>query len=169
MKFNQKRLKDAVIFSAVVTLVQFLLSMYVYPLLKISTSSLFSITAQTAFNSPTIGNKLFGIVTSVVPMSFSLPSILAIFIGVFVLIFGAYTVYDWKFMPKTVMINGKGETGRVLVLLLYATAIGYLVMLLFSGNIAALAVPMLLGLLMNYVFIAVIMSIASKYVPALKV
>lgn len=166
MKFNKEKAKDVTIAALVVMAIQFLLSAYVYPFLNIATSQVFGITAQTAINSPTIGTKIVSFISGIIPVQFSVPSILTLFIGAWLLIFVGLMVYEK--MPSS--LQGKSETWRIWLILLYGTVALYLVLLLLNmSSISTLGVPLAIGLAINYGVIALIYSIAASKIKILKI
>ncbi|KKK48098.1 hypothetical protein LCGC14_3148550 [marine sediment metagenome] len=67
--FNTSRLQDLGILAAFVVVLQVALSKWIYPLFNSTTEQLFAITQQTAITSPTIGNKVIGVLTGIIPFN----------------------------------------------------------------------------------------------------
>lgn len=164
--FNQKRMKDIAVLTIAVLLVQVVLSRWVYPIFKTSTQQLFSITPQTVVGSSTIGDKALGFLTGIVPFSLGDFTVwVSLFIGTFVVLFLGYWVYDQKFAWK-----GRNMTERLFAILLYGTLILYVFLLVTKiGEVSTFAIPLLIGLGINYIAIAFVISQASKRLKILRI
>ena len=158
--FAQARLKSLALLSAAVLVVQVVLSKWVYPLFGASTQSIFSISPQTALQSTAIGDKILGVISGVVPINLgSLMTWVSMFVGVFVLLIAGYWAYDQGWAWK-----GKNIYQRLWAILLYGTAVLYVVLLVTkSGTLSTIAFPLLIGLGINYFVVAFVVSqLASR-------
>jgi len=157
--FNQNRLQDLGILAAAVVLIQIVLSKWIYPLFGTATQQLFSITPQTALTSPTIGNKILGILSGIIPFDLGAIGVwLAIWIGAFVLLIAGYWVYEQRWAFK-----GKNITQRLFAILAYGSAALYVFLLITKIEaVATLAVPLLIGIAINYAIIAVVITQLAK-------
>jgi len=166
MAFNKRVAKDVGILSIAVVLVQLLLSKYIYPMLGKTTQELFTISPQTAITSPTIGNKILGYISGLLPFSLGDFSVwIAMFIGTFLLLMVGMWVYGRSWAPK-----GKNIYQRLWFILLYGTAALYVVVLVTKmGEVATVALPLLIGLGINYLLVAVGISLAARYVKILRI
>jgi hypothetical protein len=161
---NEKRLGEIAIFSVVVLLIQIVLSKWIYPLFGTSTQALFSISPYSAVGSQTIGNKILGLITGIIPLNLgSITVWITMFIGAFVLLLAGYWAYDQKIAWK-----GRNMTERIFALLLYGSIALYAALFilgalnLFSTPLANLAIPMAIGVGINYLVIAIIISALAK-------
>ncbi len=157
--FNRKRFTDLSILAVAVVAIQFILSRWVYPLLGTATQTLFAITPQTALSSPTIGNKVLGFLSGIVPFDLGNFQIwIAMFIGALVLIFVGVFIYEQKWAWK-----GKNVTQRLWAILLYGSAALYVFLLITKIEaVAVLALPLLIGVAVNYFVIALVVSLLAR-------
>lgn len=164
--FNQKRLQDLGILAVAIVAVQVVLSKWIYPLFGTATQQLFAITPQTAITSPTIGNKVLGLLSGIIPFELGAIGVwLAIWIGAFALLIAGYWVYDQKWAWK-----GKNIYQRLWAILLYGSAALYVVLLVTKINtVAALAVPLLIGVAVNYLIIAFVITQFAKQFKFLRI
>jgi hypothetical protein len=157
--FNRKRFTDLSILAIAVVLIQVVLSKWVYPLFGKATQQLFAITPQTAITSPTIGNKILGFLSGIV--SFNLGDFaiwISMFLGALVLLFAGYFVYEQKWAWK-----GKTLTQRLWAILLYGSAALYVFLLVTKIEaVAVLALPLLIGVAVNYFAIAFVISFLAR-------
>ena len=157
--FSGKRFTDLSILAIAVMLVQVVLSKWVYPLFGKATQQLFAISPQTAITSPTIGNKVLSILSGIV--SFNLGDFavwISMFIGALVLLFVGYFVYEQKWAWK-----GKNLTQRLWAILLYGSVVLYVFLLVTKIEaVATLALPLLIGVAVNYFVIALVVSLLAK-------
>ena len=147
------KFKDLAILTVVVVAIQLLLSQVIYPLIPGVgvTQNVFSITPQTALTSPTIGNKIIGVLAGIVPFNLGdLTHWLVLFIGAFLVLLAGYFVYDQKWAWK-----GRNIYQRLFAILLYGTIALYVVLLITKwSSVSALAIPLAIGLAVNYAAIA---------------
>ncbi len=164
--FNQNRLQDLGILAAAVVLIQIVLSKWIYPLFGTATQQLFSITPQTALTSPTIGNKVLGILSGIIPFELGAIGVwLAIWIGAFVLLLVGYWVYDQRWAWK-----GKNIYQRLWAILLYGSIALYVFLLITKIEaVAVLAMPLLIGVAVNYLVIALVITQLAKRFKFLRI
>ncbi|KKN48133.1 hypothetical protein LCGC14_0655770 [marine sediment metagenome] len=164
--FAQRRLQDLGILAIAVILVQVLLSRWIYPLFGQTTQQLFSITPAQAVASPTIGNKIIGFLSGIVPFDLgSLGVWVSIFLGTFILLMVGYWVYEWKWVWK-----GKNVYQRLWAILLYGTAALYVFLLITKlGVVSVIAFPLLIGVGINYLIIAFVVSALAKRFKFLRI
>jgi len=165
--FNQKKAKDVAFLAVAVMAIQVVLSKWVYPLFNSGTQQLFSITPQTVLGSPTIGNKVIAFLSGIIPFELAtLTNWLAIFIGAFVMLIAGYWIYEQKWVPW----KGKNVYQRIWAILLYGTAVLYAVLLLLKVEVVSiLAVPLLIGLAVNYFVIAFVVSQLAQRIKILRI
>lgn len=163
---NKQRVRDLSILAIVVMIVQMVISKYIYPLLGKTTEQLFAITPQTVITSPTIGNKVIGFLSGIVSFDLGvLTNWIAIFIGAFVLLLVGYFIYDQKWAYK-----GKNVYQRLWFILLYGTVALYVFLLVTNmAAVSAIAFPLLIGVAINYLVIALIVSTLAKRLRFLRI
>jgi hypothetical protein len=157
--FSQKRLTDLSILAITVVVIQYVLSAFVYPLFGKATQQLFAITPQTAITSPTIGNKVLGILSGIIPFELGNIAIwISMFLGALVLLIAGYFIYEQKWAWK-----GKNVTQRLWAILLYGSAALYVFLLVTKIEaVAVLALPLLIGVAVNYFVIAFVVSLLAR-------
>lgn len=161
--FNRKRMQDLGILAIAVVLIQMLLSRFIYPLFGLTTQKLFAITPQTALTSPTIGNKILGFLSGIVAFDLGNFGVwIALFLGAFVLLILGYWIYDQRWAWK-----GKNIYQRLWAILLYGSAALYVFLMITKiSAVSALAFPLLIGVGINYLIVAfIITQIAQRFKP----
>jgi len=163
---NTKRLQDLGILAIAIVAVQVILSKWIYPLFGTATQQLFAISPQTAITSPTIGNKVLGLLSGIIPFELGAIGIwVSIWIGAFVLLIAGYWVYNQKWAWK-----GKNIYQRLWAILLYGSAALYVVLLVTKINtVATLAVPLLIGVAVNYLIISFVITQLAKQFKFLRI
>jgi len=163
---NQKRLQDLGILAVAIVAVQVILSKWIYPLFGKATQQLFAITPQTAITSPTIGNKVLGVLSGIIPFELGAIGVwLAIWIGAFALLIAGYWVYDQRWAWK-----GKNIYQRLWAILLYGSAALYVILLVTKiDTVAAIAMPLLIGVAVNYLIIALVITQLAKQFKFLRI
>lgn len=166
IKLNQKRLRDVAIFTALVVAVQILLAKFVYPLLGQTVQQVYSISPATALTSQTIGNKIIALISGIFPLEQAgWMTWVGIFIGAFIAVWAGFFVYDQKWAW-----HGKNQYQRIWAILFYGTAVLYAFLLVTNlAVVATLALPLAIGLAINYAVIAVVAHLLAKQFPFLRV
>jgi hypothetical protein len=164
MNLKNVRWKNLAFLTVAVVAIQLLLSKFLYPLIfGTQMQTLFSITPQTAVTSTSVGDKLIGFLTGILPFNFGgISSYIAMFIGAFVLVFLGVFVYDK--LPRVVQGNNKFQ--KLGVILLVGTAALYVVLLVTKmGAVASISISLLIGLLVNYAILtfATVMIAKTKF------
>ena len=164
--FAQARLKSLALLSAAVLVVQVVLSKWVYPLFGASTQSIFSISPTTAIGSSSIGDKILGLLSGIVTIDIgNFMTWLTMFIGVFVLLFIGYFIYDQGFAWK-----GKNIYQRLWAILLYGTAVLYVLLLVTkAGAVSTIAFPLVIGLGINYFVVAFVVAALARRLDFLRI
>jgi len=164
MALNMKRIQELSILAIAIMLVQIALSRWIYPFFGKTTQSLFAITPAGAVTSPTIGNKVLGYLSGIIPFDLgAYGNWIAIFIGALVLLVVGYWVYD---QPKIVGIKvwkGKNITQRLFAILAYGSIVLYVALLILKwDSVAALGIPLAIGVAINYFIIAFVITSLAK-------
>lgn len=159
--FTGKRLQELGILAIFVVALQVLLSKFVYPLFGAKINSLYVGLAPNA-----IGDKLIGFLSGIVPFSIgSLQVWLSMFVGVLVLLLAGFFIYEQGWAYK-----GRNMYTRLAAILAYSSFALYFVLLVTTwGGLSVVAVPLLIGVAINYILLAVILGYLSKYVKALRI
>ena len=164
MKFSKERLRSLAILTAVVVVLQWALSSFVYPLLKTTTQSLYSVTPTTALTG-TLGDKVIGLVAGILPSWNNFATWGALFLGTFAVLVAGYFVYEQKWAWK-----GKNVYQRLWAILLYGSAVFYVFLLVTKfSDVASLAVPLVIGLAINYVIIAFVTAQLAKRIKLIRI
>ncbi|MEK7112597.1 MAG: hypothetical protein AAB875_04675 [Patescibacteria group bacterium] len=164
--FNSKRLQEIGILAIAVLLAQLALAKWVYPFFSTSLQQLYSITPQTALTSPTVGDKIMGFIIGLIPFSFGdVMSWVVVWLGAFVLLIAGYWAYEQRWAWK-----GRNIYQRLWAILLYGTAALYVVLLVTKmATVSTIALPLLIGLAINYFLVAFVITTAAKYFPVLRI
>lgn len=164
--FTSKRLQDLGILAIAVILVQLALAKWIYPFFNVGLQQLFSISPQTALTSPTIGEKIAGFIIGLIP--FSLGNVMGwvvIWLSAFVLLVAGYWVYEQRWAWK-----GKNIYQRLWAILLYGTvALWALLIVTRMGVAGTIALPLLIGLGINYVLVAFVIVTLVKRLQFLRI
>lgn len=166
MKLNQRKIREIGMLSAFVVAIQIVLTKWVYPLFNGTTKQLYSINPATGVTSDTIGTKVLGLLSGIVEFSVGdLTTLVALFIGTFVLLVSGSWVYEQKWAWK-----GKNVYERLWAILLYGSAILYVALLVTNiGVVSAISIPLLIGVGVNYFAIAIAVSFAAKRLKFLRI
>lgn len=164
--FAQARLKSIALLAAAVLVVQVVLSKWVYPFFGATTQNLFSISPTTAVGSTTVGDKILGLISGIVTIDIgNWTTWLTMFLGVFVLLTAGYWIYDQRFAWK-----GKNIYQRLWAILLYGTIVLYAVLLFTkSGAMGTIALPLLIGLGINYFIVSFVVSQLAQRLNFLRI
>jgi len=166
MKLTSKRLQELSILAVTIMLIQIVLSKYVYAWFGKTTQALYSITPTTAISSPTIGNKILGILTGIIPIELGvLSNWIAIFVGALLLLIAGYWVYEKRWAWK-----GRNIYQRTWAILLYGHIVLYAVLMLLKWNsVATLGFNLAIGVAVNLVAVAVVLSLLTKRLKFLRI
>lgn len=117
----KKNLLLAIPVTAAIWLVGFLLSK-----LSLGTvSQLYTSIPATSAITPTLGAKGLALLGGLVPLNFSIPALVVLFISAFATLVIGNLLVDLLFKGKTIKIGG--EAGKVATYILLGAAVGYLV------------------------------------------
>ncbi len=159
MKLTSKRLQELGVLAAVLMLIQIGLSKYVYPIFGKTTETLFAITPTTALSSPTIGNKILGFMSGIIPFDLgSITGYLAVWLTISVLLIAGNWVYDQRWAWK-----GKNIYWRIAAILIYGHAVLYAGLVLLNwSSIGSLGINMAIGVAINAGIVAFVVSLLAK-------
>ncbi len=168
---NTKKIQELSILAIAVMLVQIALSKWIYPMLGRTTQTIFAITPAGAVTSPTIGNKILGLISGIIPFNFGVwTGYLSMFIGLLILLVMGYYVYDQNKIVGIKVWKGKNMTQRLFAILLYGTIILYAALLILKWNsVATIGIPLAIGLGINYFIIAFVITFAAKQFKFLRI
>ncbi|MFA6073985.1 MAG: hypothetical protein WC758_07760 [Candidatus Woesearchaeota archaeon] len=139
------------------------MSKFLYPLVFGQTvQNLFSITPQSALTSTSIGDKLIGFLTGLIPFNFGdVMSYVSMFIGTAILLLLGMFVYDK--LPRVIQGNNKFQKLGV-ILAVGSIALYLLLLVTKMGAVASVTSGLLIGTAVNYaiVTLAVVMIAKTK-------
>jgi len=164
MALNQKRIQELSMLAIVVMLVQIGLSKWVYPIFGKTTQTLFSITPAGAVASPTIGNKILGLVSGIIPFDLgAYTNYIAVFIGALILLIVGYWVYDQNKIVGIKVWKGKNITQRLFAILAYGSIVLYATLLILKwDSVATMGILLAIGVAINYFVIAFVVTFLAK-------
>lgn len=166
MKLNQGKIREISMLAMFVVAIQIVLTKWIYPLFNGVTQQIYSINPATGVTSDTIGMKVIGFLSGIIEFSVGdLTTLFALFIGTSVLLVSGYWVYEQKWAWK-----GKNIYERLWAVLLYGSVILYVALLITNlGVVSAISVPLLIGVGVNYLAIAIVVSFAAKRLKFLRI
>lgn len=161
---NTKKIQELSILAIAIMLVQVGLSKWIYPIFGKTTQTLFSITPAGALTSPTIGNKILGYLSGIIPFDLGVyTGWIAMFIGSLILLIVGYWVYDQNKIVGIKVWKGKNITQRLFAILGYGSVALYAILLILKfDNLASLGLPLAIGVAINYFIIAFVITQAAK-------
>lgn len=168
---NQKKIYELSILAIAIMVVQVILSKWVYPIFGKTTQNLFSITPAGALASPTIGNKVLGLISGIIPFDLGVwTAWLSMFIGTFILLVIGYYVYDQNKIVGIKVWKGKNLTQRLFAILGYGSLVllGALLILKWD-SVATIGINLAIGVAINYFVIAFIITQAAKQFKFLRI
>jgi len=161
--------KKIAIVALVAMLIQVGLSKWIYPIFGTTTQNLYSITPTGALTSQTLGNKLLGVLSGIVPFDLgNLAVWIAMLIGAYAVLFVGFLVYDQKWAYK-----GRTETSRLWAIFLYGSMALYVLLWVskYIGystiDVSTFSISLLIGVAINYVVVAGIYVLVATKVKAL--
>lgn len=165
-KFIDKKIAIIALFAMLIQV--FATKAYAY-LFGAATQNLFSITPTTALTSATIGNKLLGILSGIIPFDLGNWAVwIAMFIGAYILMFVGFSIYEKRWAWK-----GRSESSRLWAIFLYGS-LGLYVLLWLANwigvstiDIASFSISLLIGIAINYVVVAGIYILAATKIKPL--
>ena len=102
---------------------------YLFGLLKIGVTPLFSSVNTVAVVTPTLGNKIFAFISGIVPLSFTLPTILITFLSAWATIILGTFLIGWS---SKLSFLGNSSTGRTASLIFVGAIPVYLLLIGFK-------------------------------------
>ena len=166
--------KDISILAIVITAIQMLLVKYLYPLIFAnSIQQIYSVlptgyvSPYTAIGSMTFGDKILATVSGYIPLNLgNFATWISMFIGAFLLLWAGYWVYAQRWAPW----KGKTEAQRLWALMLYGSIALYIFLLVTKmSQVTQFAMPILIGVAVNYAIIAGVISLLAKNVKFLRI
>ena len=153
--------KKVLTLSFAALLAQFILTKGLYPLLNLSTQTVFSINPVSGVGGTQIGDSILGYLSGYIPFNLSNFSVwIAMFIGAFSLVYAGFWLYEQKYVK---LWKGKNITQRLIAILLYGHVLLFAVLWLLKMSVPAIAFNLLIGLAINYAIVAIVVSgLATK-------
>jgi len=146
--------------SIAVLIAQAILTKGLYPLLNLSTQTLFSISPATGVGGTQVGDTILGYLSGYIP--FNLTSIqvwIAMFIGSFILIYAGFWIYEQKYVK---LWRGKNLTQRLIAIMLYGHIILFVALWLLKMSVPGIALSLLVGLAVNLIALATLITLSAK-------
>lgn len=155
-------IKKVFILSIAALIAQAILTKGLYPLLNLSTQTIFSINPVSGVGGTQVGDTLLGYLSGYIPFdNFSISVWIAMFIGIFFLIYAGFWVYESKYGRK--IFRDRNLTQRLFLILLYGHVILYAVLYALKMSVPGIALSLLIGLTANLVGLSVILALSAKY------
>lgn len=156
-------LKKVGILSVAVLIAQMILTKLLYPVIGKSTQTIFAIGSGiepvSGIGGTQIGNTILGYLTGYIPFSIAdLKVWAAIFIGVFVLMYAGMALYEQR---KVKLWQGRNLTQRIFAILIYGHAVLYIVLLILKWSVPGIAINLLIGLAINLLLVATLVTISA--------
>jgi hypothetical protein len=153
-------LKKVGLLSLAVLVAQMILTKGLYPLIGKSTQTMFAIEPVSGVGGTQIGNSVLGYLTGFTNFDVANLSIwLAMAIGVFVLIYVGFWLYEQEYVK---LWKGTNLTQRIFAILLYGHVILYAVLLVMKWQVVGIALNLLIGLVINLTLVATIVTFSAE-------
>lgn len=146
-----------------VVLAQLILSKGLYPLIGKSTQTIFAISdisPVSGIGGTQIGDKVLGYLTGYIPFDITdLRLIMAVYIGAFALVWAGFWLYEQRKVP---LWQGRNLTQRIFAILLYGHFVLYVLLLLLKWQVPGIAINLLIGLVVNLILLATLVTISAN-------
>jgi len=153
-------IKKVFTLSIAALLAQAILTRGVYPLLKLSTQTIFSINPVSGVGGTQFGDTLIGYLSGVIPFDLSAFQVwISMFIGVFLLVYAGFWIYESKYGRS--LFRDKNLTQRLVLILAYGHLILFGVLWFLKMNVPGITLNLLIGLGANLVGLSVIIWIGA--------
>lgn len=153
------RWKKIFYLSISVLIVQLALSKYVYPIIGKNTETMFAISPASGIGGTQVGNTMLSYLSGFTNFSFSLPVIILMFIGAFILTTLGLLIYNSKIGRS--IAQGKNLSGRIFWILAYGHAALFGVLYLLKMNTSGIAISLLIGVFVNLVLVSMIVAFSA--------
>lgn len=158
------KIKNVAMLTVAVSIVQILLTKYLYPVIGKSTQQLYAIDFNSlqpvsGINGKVVGDNLLGYLSGYIPFDITNISVLlAMFIGTFALIWLGFFIYEMDWAWK-----GRNETQRLVAILLYGHVIlGIVLFLLKWGTIPSIGLNLVIGLALNLLLVSTVVALSAR-------
>jgi hypothetical protein len=161
-----QNLKKVGLLSAAVLVAQLILTKFLYPIIGKSTETVFAIGGNinpvSGIGGTQLGDKALGYLTGYIPLPLSMEFIwvyLAMAIGVFALIYAGMFLYE----QRTIRLwQGRNLTQRIFAILLYGHVVLYALLLALKWSVPGIAVNLLIGLAVNLLLVATLVTLSAS-------
>ena len=155
-----QNLKKIGMLAAAVLISQVILSKYLYPLIGRETQTLFSISPASGIGGAQVGDKIVGYLSGFIPFDLtSLPVLVGIYIGAFVLIWVGFWLYEQRYVT---LWQGKNLTQRIFAILLYGHIVLYAILWALKSSVPGIGVNLLIGLAVNLLLVSAIVTLSAS-------
>jgi len=151
--------KKVGILSFAVLIAQLILTKGLYPIIGKGTETMFAITPASGIGGTQIGNTVLSYLSGFTPfdlMNFGV--LVAMYIGTFALVLAGFWLYEQRYVK---LWKGKNLTERIFAILLYGHAVLYAVLLLLKWQVPGIALNLVIGLGINLLLVAAIVTISA--------
>lgn len=153
-------IKKVLTLSIAALLAQAILTKGLYPLLDMSTKTIFSINPVSGIGGTQIGDSIIGYLSGYIPFDITNFAVwIAMFIGTFLLVYTGFWMYEQKYVK---LWKGKNITQRLIAILLYGHVVLFAILWLLKMNVPGITFNLLFGLAINLIGLSVIVGVASE-------
>jgi len=155
--------KKVGILSAAVLVAQIALTKVLYPVIGKTTQTVFAIgeniSPVSGIGGTQLGDKVLGYLSGYIPFDITNFGVwIAIYLGVLALIFAGMFLYEQKYVR---LWQGKNLTQRIFAILLYGHIVLYGVLMALKWNVPGIAVNLLIGLGVNLLLVATLVTLSA--------
>lgn len=154
-------LKKVGIVSIAAFAAQLILNKGLYPLVGKQTQTMFSIEPVSGIGGQQVGNQILGYLMGWIPFDIANISVwLTMMIGTFLLVYAGFAIYENRFVR---VWQGRNMTSRLFAILLYGHIVLYGVLWLLNKDVPGITMSLLIGLGLNLLLNAMIVTVSEKY------
>ena len=152
-------IKKVLTLSFAALIAQAILTKAIYPLMDLSTQTVFSINPVSGVGGTQVGDSILGYLSGYVPFALGNFGVwIAMFIGTFLLVYAGFWIYEQKHVK---LWKGKNITQRLIAILLYGHIVLFAALWLLKMSVPGIALNLLFGLGINLVGLSVIIGVAA--------
>lgn len=153
-------LKKVGLLSLAVLVAQMILTKGLYPLIGKSTQTMYSIEPVSGVGGTSVGDSILGYLTGFTHFNLlDLNVWIVMSIGVFILVYVGFWLYEQKYVN---LWKGTNLTQRIFAILLYGHVAMYIVLLLLKWQVAGIALNLLIGLVVNLILVATLVTLSAE-------
>ena len=152
-------IKKVFTLSIATLIAQAILTKGLYPLLEVSTRTIFSISPVTGIGGTQVGDSILGYLSGY--MLFDLMNFgvwIAMFIGSFLLVYSGFWIYEQKYVK---LWKGKDITQRLIAILFYGHIVLFAILSWLKMDVPGITINLLAGLGINLIGLSVIVGLSA--------